>query len=202
MKEQLTPIPTAFELAEDPFFQELQEIFAEFFEGFGFKANFGRIWSVLFYSTQALSQREIVQILGLSTGMVSQGLNELLRFGMICSQQDATRRENLYQTEQNLTQIVSSILSKREIHILDRLYTRIETLKQRLATSQHDQSTLRIRLQRLDEVLTLCNLARAIVNMIGSFSQYSYHAVTMGIRVISKLKVSELPKILSSRFST
>lgn len=189
------PVSYCRELRADPFLLELQSLFAEFFEGVGFKANLGRIWAVLLYTTQPLSQKEMMTILGLSSGMISQGVNELSRLGMVECEQDATRgRENRYSAERNLTKALSSVLTRREEVIVDRLSERVLSLKARMAVSQQESSSMNLRLQQLEQVLTLCRLAKSIIEMIEMFSHYSYHVVQMGSRALARLKIPELPK--------
>lgn len=184
------------ELRDDPFLAELQTLFADFFEGFGFKANLGRIWAVLFYTTEPLSQKELMTVLGLSSGMISQGVNELSRYGMVSPVQDANinRRENRYHSERNLTRIVSSILGKREEQIIDQLSEGILSLKARMAVSQLESQTMNLRLQQLEQVLTICRLAKSIIEMVEMFSHYSYHVVQLGTKALGRLRIPELPK--------
>ncbi len=185
------------QLRDDPYLQELLGIFAEFFEGFGFKPNLGRIWTVLFYSVEPLSQKQLMRTLGLSAGMVSQGLHELTRFGMVRAKSAKQRRETLYETERNLTKIVASILGKRESQIVARLMQRVDHLKQRLAVSQKNAEFVTSRIDGLDQVLVICALAQAIIHLVETFSHYSYHAVSLGTRALAKLKVPQLPKFLN-----
>ncbi len=191
------PPEAAASLREDAYLLELLDIFAEFFEGFGFKPNLGRIWTTLFYSVEPLSQKELSRTLSLSAGMVSQGLHELMRFGMVRQVQQDDRRESLYQSERNLTKIVASILGKREARIVDRLIERVEALKQRLAVSKKTADFVTSRIEGLDQVLAIAALAKAIIHLVETFSHYSYHAVSLGTRALTRLKVPQLPKFLS-----
>lgn len=188
-------------LADDPFLMEWLDSFAEFFEGFGFKANLGRIWTVLFYSAAPLSQKEVAQILGLSSGMVSQGLNELSRFSMVYAERPPERRETLYRTERNLTKIASSILGQREEQIVERTITRVERLRLRLAATPDADEAQHMRLQGLEEVLVLLNLSKAVLALFETFSQYSYHAVKLGSHALTRLRVTELLKWLDAKRS-
>ena len=181
---------------EDPIFEEIQSIFAAFFEGFGFKANLGRIWSTLFYQGQPMSQREIGSILQLSAGMVSQGLAELSRFGMVATLPQARGRETLYQCERNLLKIVASILRQREQQIIHELRQRIDALKLRLALLQPLPDATRQRLESLEEVLVICQLGSAIIDLVEGFSDYSHHAISLGARAIAHLRVAQLPSLL------
>lgn len=180
---------------------ELVESFVVFFEGFGFKANLGRLWTVLFYSVEPLSQRELMQILGCSSGMVSQGLNELNRLGMVNSMRLEDRRETFYQTERNLTKAASEILGQRERLIVEELIDQVEQIRLRLAASESAaKELLHARLQGLEEVLVLLNLSKAVLTVFEAFSQYSYHAIKLGSQALSHLRLTELLKWLESQY--
>ncbi|MCK6509057.1 hypothetical protein L6R29_03680 [Myxococcota bacterium] len=176
--------------------EELMAIFAEFFDGFGFKPNLGRIWAALFYNEAPMSQREICAELGLSSGLVSQGLAELMRFGMVDTEPAQRGRETLYHSETSLLKIVSSILKQREEQIIQRLEERIRALQSRLAIQTDLPQQDKKRLERLEEILVICQLASSIIGLVEMFSRYSYHAVALGARALTHLRVAQLPDLL------
>ncbi len=201
--KEASEIPTAERsellrsLKEDPFLSELQEVCAEFFDCFNFKPNLGRLWITLFYSITPLSQRELMQLLDLSAGTVSQSLSELSKFGMIIPIRSENRRETLYKSEHNLAKIASSILGKREKQIIAQTIRKVEKIKVQMAVSVENSELSNLRLQGLEELLAICNLAQAVMTLFDVFSRHSYHAVKLGIRALSKLKVTDIPKWLS-----
>ena len=179
-------------LKEDPFSLELQEICSKIFETFHFKPNIGRIWAMLFYCTRPLSQRELMYLLGFSSGFISQGLGNLARFGMIKSQETPNSREIHYYVEDNLTKILFNILSKREQLFLDQLMEQVENLKFRLAVTQTNSPHAKIRLEGLEQILAIGQLANSLILFIESLSNYSYHTVLLGAKVLSKLNIKTL----------
>ncbi len=200
---RLTPLPHSdrkeliSSLKNDPFLKELQDIGAEFFEYFSFKPNLGRIWITLFYSITPLSQRELMQILELSAGTVSQTLNELANYDMIIPFRAENRRELLYRCEYNLAKIASSILAKREKQILAQTVEKVEDLKIRMTLAFRDSELENMRIQGLEEIAAICNLALAIMTLFDVFSRHSYHAVKLGVQALTQLKMADLSKWLS-----
>lgn len=176
--------------------EEAIAIFAEFFDGFGFKPNLGKLWAALFYQAEPMSQRDLSQSLGLSSGLVSQGLAELMRFGMVGIEPEQRGRETLYHSENNLLKIVSSILKQREEQIIQRLEWQIRTLQSKLAIQTDLSPRDQERLERFEEILVICQLASAIIGLVEMFSRYSYHAVSLGARALSHLRVAQLPDLL------
>ncbi|MBK06530.1 MAG: hypothetical protein CL920_16795 [Deltaproteobacteria bacterium] len=182
------------ELEHSLLLEKTQQAFAEVFEAFGFKANHGRIWGVLFACTTPLSQRELMRLSGLSSGLISQSLAELGRYGMVKPLEVEDRRELLYQLEDNMAKVVSSILSRREERVISRLIERMKEIKLELAINERDSSRTRERLRRIEQILALGHLARSIFQLIGKLSHYSYQTVKLGAGVLSRLHVPELPK--------
>ena len=188
--------PEIEEASEPTLHDEAITIFAEFFDGFGFKPNLGKLWATLFYQGEPMSQRELSQMLGLSSGLVSQGLAELARFGMVGIEPEQRGRETLYRCEGNLLKIVSSILKQREEQIIERLEWRIRALQSKLAIQTDLQPHEQERLERFEEILVICQLASAMIGLVEMFSRYSYHAVSLGARALSHLRVAQLPDLL------
>ncbi|MCB9644504.1 MAG: hypothetical protein H6728_15635 [Myxococcales bacterium] len=52
------------------------------------------------------------------------------------------------------------------------------------------------RLERFEEILVICQLASAMIGLVEMFSRYSYHAVSLGARALSHLRVAQLPDLL------
>lgn len=185
-------------LLDDSFLPPLQDASADFFEAFGFKANLGRIWVTLFYSLQPLTQRELIKILQLSTGMVSQGLNTLIRLGVVHALQEKHGREIQYAAERNLAKAASLILGQREAQTISRLLERVEAIQFDMTVqSSHSPDTDK-RLQSLEELIAILQLAQSIVALFGTFSRYSYHAMRLGVRALKHLRVIDLPQWLGS----
>ncbi len=189
-------------LVHDPFLSSLQGASADFFEAFGFKANLGRIWMTLFYSLQPLTQRELIRILQLSAGMVSQGLNELIRLGVVHTLPKKHNRETQYDAERNLAKAASLILGQRESQTIARLLERIESIQFEMTIQSSQSPALEKRLQRLEELIAILQLAQAIVALFGTFSRYSYHAMRLGVRALKHLRMIDLPQWLGNTVKT
>lgn len=153
----------------------------------------------LFYCVHPLSQKELMKILELSAGMVSQGLSELGRFGLVSTTRFSERRETFYVTERNLAKATSSLLGRREDRIIDRVIERVEVVKLHMSSQPHDSKVAKARLQGLEEVIVVLQLAKSVLAIFETFSTYSYHAMKLGIKALMQLRVADLPQWLVPR---
>ncbi|MEM1007861.1 MAG: hypothetical protein AAGJ35_02550 [Myxococcota bacterium] len=184
---------------------EATDIFASFFSGFGFRPNLGRIWGILFFAQRPMTQREIAEGLQLSIGLVSRGLSELHQFCMVHTLEQTRGREALYVHEHNLLQIVASILRRREKQIIVQLEDKVHILQSQLAVLPSSEQVHQKRLEGLEQILVICQLATSIIQLVEMFSKYSHHAVSLGAKALRKLQVSQLPQLLGltqKHFST
>ncbi len=181
-------------LKDDPFAQKFQEICADIFKAFHFKPNIGRIWAILFYSTEPLSQRELMMLLGFSAGFISQGLKELNHFGMIIPQENRHSREMRYSAENNFTKILSNILEKREKNLLTDLMERVEELKAHLSIAQPDSPQRKVRLDGLEQILILGNLGSSVISFVNLLSDSPRQTVNL-----PSIEVKTPPSVPSKR---
>jgi DNA-binding transcriptional regulator GbsR (MarR family) len=85
-------------------------------EGWGFKRNMGRMWTVLYLEDHALSAADLGERLGLSTGAVSMLLTELLQWGIVKKAWVVGERREHYEAETSIWKMVSRVFRERELN--------------------------------------------------------------------------------------
>ena len=106
--------------------QELKDelaTFESFFKTFGFKRIHGRVWGLLVLAGQPLSAKEVVAELGISQGVASTTINELVEWGAVTSTFDPARRCNVHEAVGNTLSIVATVLRRREQVAFDHFKT-------------------------------------------------------------------------------
>ena len=83
-------------------------------EFWGFTRTMGRVWCALFLSKDALTQNEIVELLGISTANVSMSLNGLLRWGAVHKRNEKGSRKLHYIAEPEIRKIIRNVVGSRE----------------------------------------------------------------------------------------
>jgi HTH-type transcriptional regulator, glycine betaine synthesis regulator len=83
-------------------------------EFWGFKRNMGRLWSILYLDSKALSAEDLKQLLQLSSGAISMLISDLERWGVVRRVWVQGERRDFYVAETDLWKMVSRVLSERE----------------------------------------------------------------------------------------
>lgn len=138
-----------------------------------FKPSMGRVWAVLYLSAEPLDAEQIEARTGLSAGMVSTTLNELLQWGVVRRQLAPGERRRLFVAEMDVWMLIARVFRERELRLVART---IEQLEAALAIldaegrgadprSMHHSRFLHTRVSRLLE------LARTGHRLIDRFSR-------------------------------
>jgi DNA-binding transcriptional regulator GbsR (MarR family) len=100
----------------DPAVLKVADAVGALIEGWGFKRNMGRMWTVLYLEDHALSAAELGERLGLSTGAVSMLLAELLQWGIVKKAWVVGERREHYEPETQIWKMVSRVFRERELN--------------------------------------------------------------------------------------
>jgi DNA-binding transcriptional regulator GbsR (MarR family) len=129
----------------------------------GFRRNMGRVWAVLFLSSEPLSAEDLRAGLELSSGAVSMTLSELFRWGVIRKIEISGDRRDFYEAEVHLWSMVSRVLGQREqgeiVAVIDALTDAVRQLENVRRSSSDDATRARADLQR-ERISRLLDLAR------------------------------------------
>jgi DNA-binding transcriptional regulator GbsR (MarR family) len=84
-------------------------------EGWGFKRNMGRLWTLLYLENRPLSAADIGDRLQLSSGAVSMLLTELQQWGAVKKSWVPGERRDYYEPETSIWKMVSRVFRDREL---------------------------------------------------------------------------------------
>ena len=90
-------------------------------EFWGFKANHGRIWALLYLRDTSLSAATLQKELGLSKGAVSMVIRELEQWGVVNRVRVPGVDTWLFEAETNLNGMIRRVLSDREARFVSRI---------------------------------------------------------------------------------
>lgn len=85
-------------------------------ELWGFKRVHGMVWMFIFMQPRPVSAAEIKSALGISTGLVSMTLNELLHWDVVHRQSPPGERKDYYAAELNIARPIMKVLRERELY--------------------------------------------------------------------------------------
>ena len=125
-------------------------------EFWGFKANHGRIWALLYLRGTPLSALQLQTELGLSKGAVSMVTRELEQWGVVNRVRVPGAGSWLFDAETNLKQMIGRVLSDREA----RFVSEAERLARASGKVPRDQ---------LDRVARMRTLAHGVSETLRAF---------------------------------
>jgi hypothetical protein len=101
-----TPLP--------PELRQLEQVVGKFIEYWGFKKIHGRIWVHLYTSKQPLESLELMRRLGVSKGLISIALRDLLDYRVVKVDHTGRHGTTYYSANPNLMEVIGHVLRSRE----------------------------------------------------------------------------------------
>src|SRR5215475_10273879 len=95
-------------------------------EHWGFRRVLGRVWTVLFIASDALSAAEIGERLQISSGAVSMSLTELQRWGVVRRVFRPGERREFFEAETDFWKMISKVFDERERLLAESVRARLE----------------------------------------------------------------------------
>lgn len=134
----------------------------------GFKRSMGVLWTVLYLHRRPMSQDELVEATGLSSGMVSMTLGELEGWGVVHRQPLPRDRRRFYVAETDVRAMITRVLRQRELrkvrNAIDHLERAASTLREPPAQAAGGEKAESIMMaQRMDGLVDLARTGEAMV---------------------------------------
>jgi HTH-type transcriptional regulator, glycine betaine synthesis regulator len=106
---------TTEEAPVDPAVLRVADAVGALLEGWGFKRNMGRMWTVLYLEERPLTAGDLGERLRLSTGAVSMLLTEMQEWGAVKKAWVVGERREHYEAETSIWKMVSRVFRQREL---------------------------------------------------------------------------------------
>ncbi len=140
----------------------VSDVIGRLIEFWGFKRNMGRVWSVLYLSTDPLSADDLRDSLKISSGAVSMTLTELGRWGVVRKVWIQGERRDFFSAETQLWKMVSRVFNERE---RTEIVAAIDAFQEALQLLDKAKESERTKLQR-ERIKQLLDLARLGLKLI------------------------------------
>ncbi len=102
------------------------EAMGELMEFWNFKPSMGRIWAILYLSAESLDAEQIEARTGLSAGMVSNSVNELVQWGVIRRVPSPGERRRQFAAETDIWACIARVFRQRELRLVTRTVSHLE----------------------------------------------------------------------------
>lgn len=121
------PVPAAADAAaRERAVALVAESIGEIIGFWNFKPSMGRVWAVLYLSSDPLDAEQIELRTGLSAGMISTTLNELLQWGVVRREPAPGGRRRLFVAETDVWMLVARVFRERELRMVGRAVRQLE----------------------------------------------------------------------------
>lgn len=114
--------------------KQLANSVGDFIKYWGFKEIHGKIWVHIYLSEDPITAKELTKKLGVTKGLVSTALAELIAYQVIEKVSVGDARSSGYQSNTDLVQVINNILRNREL----KLTTKIKEDSEELAREMVD----------------------------------------------------------------
>jgi DNA-binding transcriptional regulator GbsR (MarR family) len=137
---------------------------------FGFSKVVGQLYGAMLLSDQPLCLDDLVEQLDISKANASMNMRTLENMGMVRQVwvRGSSSRRKYYEAETDFWQIISNVLSGREMRDLDRAITTMNEHIERLKTAtpqmnEHDQHLAQVYVERIEKMQALFHFAQSII---------------------------------------
>ena len=143
----------------------------------GFKSSTGKIWTLLYLSTEPLPADEIAEQTGLSTGAVSMGLAELRRWGVADRAVISGVRKRHYRAETDIWGVVRRIFRERELRLVGKARAHFQEAIDLLEAVEEPTEEDLHALERLRGLLGLANLGYSMIETFARVGMLSLEPI-------------------------
>jgi DNA-binding transcriptional regulator GbsR (MarR family) len=143
--------------------QVVSDTIGQLVEFWGFKRIMGRLWAVVYLSTEPLSTKDLASRLQVSPSLVSVTINELLQWGCLRRALKQGGRADLYEAETNLWKMLSKVFKEREAFRLEEAMERLASAKNAVGRSSAQKKRLAGRIEKLER---LAMIVRGLVDLL------------------------------------
>jgi DNA-binding transcriptional regulator GbsR (MarR family) len=140
---------------------------------FGFSKVMGQLYGVLLLNGDPLSLDELLERLDISKASVSMNMRTLEQLGMVRQVwlRGKSDRRKYYEAETDLLQIVTNILSRREMRDVDRALNVLQDSIEKLDAAQgemsaDDRETAALYIERISRMQALFRFAQLVITSI------------------------------------
>lgn len=140
---------------------------------FGFSKVMGQLYGALLLSAEPLSLDDLMDRLSISKASVSMNMRTLEHMGMVRQvwMRGRSGRRKYYEAETDFIQIITNILSGREMRDVDRALTVMKENAARLSASmpemdEEDRKQAEVYMERILQMQTLFRFAQLVITSI------------------------------------
>lgn len=132
----------------------LADAVGEFIQYWGFKKIHGQIWLLAFVSKEPIDACMLCHDLKVTKGLISTSIKTLIEYNLISEVDIGDKRSKYYQANPDFTSVIVSVLTNRELKIIDKVKLHSDNLNSKVDNRVDDCKIKKLKaLIKLGEVL-------------------------------------------------
>ncbi len=176
-----------------PALKRVAEGVGEFMEYWGFKAIHGRIWTLLFLSSEPMSAVQLARVLRVSKTLLSFSISELLKYEVIQEVGRGLKRTVYFRANPNLGEVIFNVLKARERPMMTEIQSAVEGLRAQLRKKGSEQQPnllsgskkeVKVDEEQLESLIALVGSASCVLDAVG-WDSLSQDELTAQFRLVS-----------------
>ncbi len=117
----------------------LAEQIGNFIQYWGFKKIHGQIWTHIYLSSEPLSALQLIERLKVSKALISIAMNDLIQYQLLIQTPESINKKNkFYTANPNVFEVIRFVLETRELHMLNRVSSEHQLLRELKQKSKHE----------------------------------------------------------------
>jgi HTH-type transcriptional regulator, glycine betaine synthesis regulator len=140
------------------------DVIGQLMRFWGFKRPMGRIWALLYLSSEPVSASEIAERLEMSAGAVSMTLAELVHWQAVKRHRKANDRRDFFEAETSIWSMVRHVVRNRELELVRQFQSTLAAAESALPSgATRSNERLAFKRQRLETLRSLCNVGERLL---------------------------------------
>ncbi len=167
MKRPVRSTPDVLQIS--PEIKRVADGIGRFIEYWGFKAVHGRIWTLLYLSSEPLSAIQLARTLGVSKTLLSFSISELLQYNVIQEAGRGPKRTIYFRANPQINSVIFNVLKQRETPLIKEIEASVLDLKadvERDTSSSPSRPGFEVSGTGLEELSSLVGAARAVLESL------------------------------------
>jgi DNA-binding transcriptional regulator GbsR (MarR family) len=149
----------------------LSKSVGSFIKYWGFKNIHGEIWTYLYLTNRPMSSTELQAELGISKGLLSKSINELINYDLIEFVESIEHGRATYTAKESFFRVIQTVLNRRELFLIDDTLDKIRKIEKLSPLSLKETD---IDLHRLKKLKKITQYAQKTVVAITKFKDFSF----------------------------
>lgn len=149
----------------------IADVIGALMEFWGFKRPMGRLWTLIYLSPEPSTAAELGERLTMSSGAVSMGIAELLKWGVVRKVFRPGDRRDFYEAETSVWKMITRVLRERELSLVrdaKEVFAQVEQSLHAAEQNASPEEKARIRFisNRVAALLGLAQIGESLLSAI------------------------------------